>query len=121
MNENLLEQLMMTNNSDKEQGEVIKIYKVVGSLDLKGWSHYVYPIFVVEKERSFIGESTKITKDRLLKIEAMIKESHKKLIYFTYCREGEQQKCLDAIKRHIIQKVETYKSDIDTMASFLKY
>lgn len=94
---------------------------MVSSLDLKGWSHSIYPISVLEKEKSFIGEGTKITKDRLLKVEAMIKETHKKLMYFTYCREGEQQQCLDAIKSHIIQKVEIYKSEIDTMASFLKY
>lgn len=54
-----------------------------------------------------------------MKIDTMFVENHKSMRYYTYCSDGEQQNALDMIKQHIIDKVKTYKSEIDALMQFV--
>jgi len=96
-----------------------RIFKVAGWLDPKGFDKRIYEIEVTETDKSFVGDGKRISKDKLMKIDTMFVENHKSMRYYTYCGDGEQQKALDMIKQHIIDKVKTYKSEIDALMQFV--
>ena len=96
-----------------------RIFKVGGWLDPKGFDKRIHEIKVTETDKSFVGNGKRISKDKLLKIDTMFVENHKSMRYYTYCRDGDQQKALDMIKQHIIDKVKTYKSEIDALMQFV--
>ncbi len=96
-----------------------RIFKVGGWLDPKGFDKSIREIEVTETEKSFVGDGKRISKDKLMKIDTMFVENHKSIRYYTYCLDGEQQKALDMIKQHIIDKVKTYKLEIDALMQFL--
>ena len=52
-------------------------------------------------------------------IDTMFVETHTSLRYYTYCLEGQQQKALDKLKSHIIEKVKKYKEEIDLLYSYI--
>ena len=102
------------------QGAVMcRIFKVGGWLDPKGFDKRIHEIEVTETDKSFVGDGKRISKDKLMKIDTMFVENHKSMRYYTYCRDGEQQKALDMIKQHIIDKVKTYKAEIDALMQFV--
>jgi len=96
-----------------------RIFRVAGWLDQKGFDKRIQEIEVTETGKSFVAEGKRINKDKLMKIDTMFVENHKSMRYFTYCKDGEQQKALDLIKQHIIEKVKTYKSEIDVLMQYL--
>ncbi len=96
-----------------------RIYKVAGWLDTKGFDKRIIAIDLKEKDKSFVDEGKRINKDKLLVVDTIFVENHKSIRYFTYCREGEQQKALSLIKGHIVAKVKTYKSEIDALMKFI--
>lgn len=96
-----------------------RIFKVAGWLDLKGFDKRIFEIEAKETDKSFVADGERISKDKLLKIDTIFVENHKSMRYYTYCRDGEQQKALDMIKQHIIDKVKTYKSEIDALIAFV--
>jgi hypothetical protein len=98
----------------------MKIFKVSGFLDKRGFNYRVQEIEVTESAKSFVGEGKRISKDKIMKIDTIFFENHKSMRYFTYCLDGEQQKSLDMIKQHIIEKLKTYKSEIDALMEFIK-
>lgn len=97
----------------------MKIYKVAGFLDSRGFQKRIYDIEVTEKGKSFIGEGKIINKSKLMLIDTMFVETHTSLRYYTYCLEGQQQKALDKLKSHIIEKVKKYKEEIDLLYSYI--
>lgn len=96
-----------------------RIYKVAGWLDFKGFDKRIFEIECKETDKSFVADGKRISKDKLLKIDTMFFENHKSIRYFTYCRDGEQQKALDMIKAHIVDKIKTYKSEVDSLIAFV--
>jgi hypothetical protein len=96
-----------------------RIFKVAGWLDQKGFDKRIHEIEVTETDKSFVGDGKRISKAKLMNIDTMFVENHKSMRYYTYCRYGEQQKALDMIKEHIIDKVKTYKSEIDALMQFV--
>jgi hypothetical protein len=101
----------------KEQ--ITSIFKVIGWLDQKGFDKRIREIEVTETDKSFVGDGKRISKVNLMKIDTMFVENHKSMRYFTYCVDGEQQKALDMIKQHIIDKAKTYKSEIDFLITYI--
>lgn len=113
----------MSNSSTKRQfcqtDVNYRIYKVAGWLDFKGFDKRIFEIESKETNKSFFADGKRISKDKLLKIDTMFVENHKSMRYFTYCRDGDQQKALDMIKAHIVDKIKTYKSEIDSLIAFV--
>ena len=95
----------------------MKIFKIGGSLDSRGFKKYIQEIEVTETEKQFTGKNTRINKNKLMQIDTICVENHKTLKYFTYCIDGDQQKALDMIKKHIIERVKEYKSEIDILVN----
>ncbi len=104
---------------EKNKSVVIHIFKVVGWLTIKGFDKRIHELEVIETAQSFIAEHRRISKNKLLAINTVLMENHKNLRYHTYCMECDQQKALDLIKQHIIDKVLTYKSEIDSLVKYL--
>lgn len=96
-----------------------RFFKVAGWLDPKGFDKRIHEIEVTETDKSFVGDGKRISKDKLMKIDTIFVENHKSMRYYTYCIDGEQQKALDMIKQHIIDKVKTYKAEIDALMQFV--
>ena len=92
-----------------------KIYKITGWLDLRGYAERIREIEVTETDKSFLGDGSRISKDKLLTINTIYHENHASMRYYTYCRDGDQQKSLEMIKQHIVGKITTYKSEIDAL------
>lgn len=96
-----------------------RIFKVAGWLDFKGFDKRIFEIKAKETDNSFVADGKRISKNKLMKIDTISVENHKSMRYFTYCREGEQQKALDLIKAHIVDKIKTYKSEVDALIAFV--
>ncbi len=96
-----------------------RIFKVAGWLDFKGFDKRIFEIESKETDTSFVADGKRISKDKLMKVDTIFVENHKSMRYFTYCRDGEQQKALDLIKAHIVEKIKTYKSEVDALFSFV--
>ena len=97
----------------------MKIFKVTGSIDKDGFRGRVVEIEVTESNKSYHGEGRLIRKHKIMLIDTVFLENHTSLRYFTYCLEGDQQKALDMLKAHIIEKVKKYKSEIDKLYSYI--
>lgn len=102
-----------------EQPSQTFIFKVGCLLDSRGFDERIKEIEATETSKSFLADGKRISKDKLLKIDTVFVENHQSIRYFTYCRNGEQQMALDMIKQHIIDKVKTYKSEIDVLMQYL--
>src|SRR5690242_15871168 len=99
--------------------KTIKIFKVAGWLDKKGFGKVIHEIDVVEKTNSFVSSGSRISKDKIMSIQTNFHEHHNCIRYFTYCKDGQQQDALDLLKKYIIKKVERYKSEIDELVKFI--
>lgn len=95
------------------------IYRVSMSLDPNGLSSRVSEIEVKETSKSFVAERMRINKERLMRVDTSFIETSRIIRYYTYCREGDQQQALDMLKAHIIEKIKTYKMEVDTLYSFV--
>lgn len=110
----------ISDSQHSQENDVIShIFKVSGWLDTKGFDKRIHEIKVTETNKSFVSNNKRISKDKLLKIDTIFVENHKSMRYFTYCKDGDQQKALDMIKQHIIDKVKIYKSEIDAIMKFI--
>jgi hypothetical protein len=96
-----------------------RIFKVAGWLDFKGFDKRIFEIEAKETEKSFVADGKRISKEKLMKVDTIFVENHKSMRYFTYCMDGEQQKALDLIKAHIVEKIKTYKSEVDALIAFV--
>lgn len=97
-----------------------QIFVVMGWLDDRGFGARIREIPVKETSKSFVAQGRRIGKDRLMKVDTHIIENHKNIRYFTYCLDGEQQQALNMIKAHIIDKIKTYKQEVDALYSFVR-
>ena len=110
---------MSTIKQTSQINVVCDIFKVAGWLNLKGFDKRIQKIQAIEKDKCFISDKKRISKDKFMKIDTIFVENHKSMRYFTYCKDGEQQKALDMIKQHIIEKAKTYKSEFDILMQYI--
>lgn len=96
-----------------------KILKINLRLKEDGFTKNIKEFDIKETEKSFICDGQRISKNKILKIDTMYVENHKWLNYHTYCLEGDQEKAFDMLKKHIIDKVKTYKSEIDVLIGLI--
>jgi hypothetical protein len=96
-----------------------RIYYVAGKLDKMGFSHRIEPIDCEETKKMYVTHSKRINKDKIMKIDTQIIESHRWQHFFTYCLEGQQQEALNMLKTHIIEKVKKIKSEVDELYKWL--
>ncbi len=99
---------------------MMQLFKITVFIDSRGLHKRIQDINVEEKGKSYFGEGKRINKDKLMKIDTMFFENHTSIRYFTYCLDGEQQKALNMLKKHVTDKVMQYKSEIDVLVSYLK-
>jgi len=97
----------------------MKLFKIVGAIDKEGLQKRVIEIEVEETAKSYVGDGRRVSKDKLMKIDAIFHENHTSIRYYTYCLDGDQQKALDMLKVHVIGKVLQYKQEIDLLVSFI--
>lgn len=94
----------------------VKIFKISAWIDEGGFAKSIYELSLYrETNKAFVCEGSRISKSKLMKIDTMYRENHKSIRYYTYCKDGDQQKALDLIKSHIMEKIKTYKSEIDIL------
>lgn len=98
----------------------MKLFKIIAAIDKQGLYKRIIVMDVEEAHKSYIGEGSRIGKDKLMKIDTKLFENSSSIRYFTYCLDGDQQKALDMLKAHIVSKVMQYKSEIDLLATFLE-
>lgn len=97
----------------------IKLFRVNGWLDDKGFDKRIREYDVKEAAKSFVWEGNRVDKGRLMKIDTIWIEKHTLVNYYTYCLDGEQQKALDLLKDHMINKVKKYKAEIDVLMQYI--
>lgn len=104
--------------SGEQDDSYCSIFKVGGWLDSRGFDKRIHRMGAKETEKSFIADGKRISKDKLMKVDTVFVENHTSMRYFTYCREEQIQDALNLIKAHIIEKVKTYKKEIDVLAAY---
>lgn len=98
-----------------------KIFEVHGWLDKRnGLGYRVLELGVTETDKCFICDGKRVNKNKLMVIDTKFVENYNSIRYHTYCKDGDQQKALTMIKQHIVNKVNTYKRDMDLLVSLLE-
>jgi hypothetical protein len=96
-----------------------RIYYIAGKLDTKGFSHRIEPIDCDETKKMYVTPTKRISKDKIMKIDTQVIESHRWQHFFTYCLEGQQQDALNMLKSHIIENITRIKSEVDALCKWL--
>lgn len=97
-----------------------KIYRVSLSLDANGFRQITREINVKITDKCFIGDGYRIRKDELMRINTSFVETYKWMKYYTYCIDGDQEKSIDMLKTHIIEKLKGYKSELDVLLKYIQ-
>lgn len=97
-----------------------KIFKISLKLEKEGFIKNIKEFDMKETTKCFIGDGQRIPKDKIMKVATIWHENHQWLNYHIYCFEEDLQKAFDIIKKHIIDKVKTYKSEIDVLMGFIE-
>ena len=95
------------------------IYLVRTWLDGRGFDKKSFGIEVVEKDKCYVGEGKRISKDKIMKTDTVLVEKSSMLRYHTYCLEGQQEEAFEMLRSHIIEKVKKYKEEIDLIYSYI--
>lgn len=95
------------------------IFKIKCRLSNEGFVVNISEISVTESDKSFLKKGLRVSKNDLMKIHSLVMERHDRISYYTYCLEDQQDKATEILKSHISQKVNQYKSEIDTLMSFI--
>ena len=110
---------VMEYNENYVKTNSLSLFVVKSWLDVRGYDSRITEIKVIEKDKCYIGDGKTIHKDRLMTINTKFIENHKSMRYYTYCKDGDQQKALYMLKAHIIEKVKKYKEEIDLTISHI--
>jgi hypothetical protein len=103
-----------------QQTEVhCRIYFIAGKLDKNGFSHRIEPIDCEETKKMYLTPTKRISKDKIMKIDTRLLESHTWQHFFTYCLEGQQQEALNMLKAHIIKNITRIKSEVEELCKWL--
>lgn len=117
MQENKLVQIqsLITKKNNNKMSKEALILKIGVSLTSNGLKQTVRELNVKETDKSFVGDGSRISKDKIMKIDTIFVENHRMINYYTYCMPEDKDKAIEMLKSHVKSKVMTYKSEIDAL------
>lgn len=91
------------------------LHKVSAVLNTSGYKTKIRDFEVKATTKSYVCdiENLRISKDKIMLIDTIMIENHRCINYFIYCLENQTDEALNMLKKHITEKANIYKSEID--------